>query len=529
MTGMLLSCGFAVAAAAMLAAPGVRAMETTPLDTFVHAEDPEFTYLVADTDVDLLHTRYTLYLTSGSWRSAGEVDRTLWNHWVTIYVPHLLSKGTALLVISGGSNDSLPDFGELDNALGPLAFASESVIVDLGQVPNQPLTFTGESEARSEDALLAYSWQQFLADPADTSWPAHLPMTRAAVRAMDAVQQHLAEVRPSRPITDFIVAGASKRGWTTWLTAAAENGPLGRGRVSSIIPIVIDVLNTEASFDHHFKVYGFWAPAVGDYVEAGCMDHLGSPESEALFDIVDPHSYLDRLTMPKFIFNATGDQFFLPDSSKFYYGDLPGMKRLRYFPNRDHGLGDPLDLIGEILPLYLTLTDDGAAALDQATWTTLADGAIELQTDDAGVSVELWQATNPAARDFRLGEIGASFTSIPLLDQGGGRFTGNVAPPADGWTAYLVEATFSDGTAATSGVHLATRPQPLNLRIRRTGEGIELSFDSKRGEWYRLHAGSSPEDLSPVESIVPSADITTWIDPHPADPRKFYQLESIEP
>ena len=44
--------------------------------------------------------------------------------------------------------------------------------------------------------------------------------------------------------------------------------------------------------------------------------------------------------MPKFIMNASGDQFFLPDSSQFYFDDLTGDKYLRYVPNADHWLDD---------------------------------------------------------------------------------------------------------------------------------------------------------------------------------------------
>ena len=59
----------------------------------------------------------------------------------------------------------------------------------------------------------------------------------------------------------FVVSGASKRGWTTWTTAAVDK------RVVAIIPIVIDLLNVEPSFEHHWQAYGFWAPAIKDYVE----------------------------------------------------------------------------------------------------------------------------------------------------------------------------------------------------------------------------------------------------------------------
>ncbi|MFC7338180.1 PhoPQ-activated protein PqaA family protein [Haloferula chungangensis] len=518
-----------LAAAFLTTSLSSRATDRTALDEFVYANDPAYNFVVTDTKSGLFHTRYIIQMTSGSWRTENEVDRTLWKHWMTVYVPSSVTKRTALLVVSGGSNEKLPDFGELDDTIGPISALTGSVIVDVGQIPNQPLTFSDETESRSEDALLAYSWKKFLDDPEDLSWPVHLPMARAVVRAMDTVQSLMSQVKPGDPIDDFIVAGASKRGWATWLTAAAENGPLGTGRVSAIIPIVIDTLNVETSFDHHFKVYGSWAPAVHDYLDAGAMDKLGTPESEALFDIVDPYSYLERLTMPKLILSSAGDQFFLPDSWKFYYDELPGKKWLRYFPNTDHSLSQLSDPLVEILPLYVALIDDGADAIPDYSWSLLPNGAIELQTSEAVSSAKLWQATNPEARDFRFEEIGAAYHSTTLSDQGGGTYIGTVTPPESGWTAYFVEIDLINGRSATSGIYLITKPEPLNLQIKHAVDEVELSFNSKRGEWYRLYSGDRPDQMSLTETIIPDGDITTWIDPAPEEERKFYQIESITP
>ena len=53
-------------------------------------------------------------------------------------------------------------------------------------VPNEPLMFAGETTNRTEDAIIAYSWDKYLRT-GDARWPAQLPMTKAAVRAMDTV------------------------------------------------------------------------------------------------------------------------------------------------------------------------------------------------------------------------------------------------------------------------------------------------------------------------------------------------------
>ena len=49
------------------------------------------------------------------------------------------------------------------------------------------------------------------------------------------------------------------------------------------------------------------------------MDQLDTPAFQKLMEIEDPYSYRDRLTMPKLIVNAAGDQFFLPDSSQLLF------------------------------------------------------------------------------------------------------------------------------------------------------------------------------------------------------------------
>ena len=198
-------------------------------------------------------------------------------------------------------------------------------------------------------------------------------------------------------IDGFVVAGGSKRGWTTWTTAAVDK------RVVAIVPLVIDLLNVEPSFRHHFAVYGYYAPAVGDYEEMGIMKWQGTPQYRALMKIVEPYEYRQRFTMPKFIINATGDQFFLPDSWQFYYNDLPGVKYLRYVPNAEHSLRGTDAWMTLVACYNAVLT---SAELPQFDWKIEKDGTIRVQTKTKPSEVKLWQATNPGARDFRLTSIG---------------------------------------------------------------------------------------------------------------------------
>ena len=74
---------------------------------------------------------------------------------------------------------------------------TNSVVVDLGQVPNQPLHFADSREhGRSEDDLIAYSRVKYMVT-GDEEWLARLPMVKSGVRAMDAVQGPRARQRAS--------------------------------------------------------------------------------------------------------------------------------------------------------------------------------------------------------------------------------------------------------------------------------------------------------------------------------------------
>ena len=262
-------------------------------------------------------------------------------------------------------------------------------------------------------------------------------MTKSAVRAMDAITGFCAgEPGGKLKIDRFVVAGGSKRGWTTWTTAAVDK------RVVAVMPIVIDTLNMEKSIVHHWRAYGFWAPAIGDYKEMNIMDWSGNPQMRALMRIEEPYEYRDRFTMPKYLVNSAGDQFFLPDSSQFYFDDLPGEKYLRYVPNTDHSLAN------SDVPLSLATWLDSVVkgtARPKFSWTSdRAKGLIQVKAADKPSEVKLWQATNAKARDFRLLTIGPAWAGKPL-EGAGGLYVAQVQKPEQGWTAFFVELTFPSG------------------------------------------------------------------------------------
>lgn len=411
----------------------------TALDRYVAAPDANYKWTLANTLTNVKGMKiHQLDMTSQSWRTEKEVNRTIWKHWVNVYVPDKVESSTAFLFISGGSNRSDKPPASGDVMLTQIALETHSVIAEVRMIPNQPLIFDNDGKERSEDEIIALAWHRFLRG-GDDQWLPRLPMTKAAVRAMDSVTALCGsgQCGDGVKVEKYVVAGGSKRGWTTWTTAAVDH------RVVGIAPLVIDMLNIVPSFEHHWRVYGFWAPAIDDYTEYRIMDWSRTREYEKLRKIVEPFEYRDRLTMPKYIVNAAGDQFFIPDSSQFYWRDLKGPKYLRYVPNADHSLRGS-DAPQSLTAFYGSLIK--GATLPTYDWKVTRTGDIVVNSKDKPTAVKMWMAQNPEARDFRLEKIGKAYKETPLEETSPGVWTAKAPKVEKGWAAYFVELTYPSAT-----------------------------------------------------------------------------------
>ena len=402
----------------------------TDLDAYVHKDDASFNYVIEKVQEFDSYFVHSIRMDSQNFLQSKDVNKTSWSHWLTVIEPKEVKAETALLVISSGdTNDPMP---KAQDALIEIALASNSLVAELQAIPNQPLKFSDESFDRWEDAIIAYTWNKFFLT-GETRWPARMAMTKSAIAAMDTIQA----VFKRNNVNSFVVTGASKRGWTTWTAAATDN------RVIAIIPLVIDMLNIKPSFEHHWQAYGFWAPAIQDYVDMNTMDWWGSPEAEALFKLVDPYSYKDRYQFPKYIINAAGDEFFIPTSSQFYYDQLPGEKHIRYVPNVGHSLNGSY-IIEAIASFYISILN--SSPRPEYSWNFLENGQIEFTSDNQPSEVKLWWADNPSSRDFRLDVIGKSWKSKSIKINAEGKYISSIDKPEEGWRAYFVEAIYGSNS-----------------------------------------------------------------------------------
>lgn len=407
-------------------------LPATGLDQYVAQPDDSFAWEVAsrrDTDGGQF---FVLQMTSQTWQTE-DVSPGVWKHWLKVCVPKNASGSLAMLFISGGSHDApLPSHPSAE--LLAIAIETSSIVAELHCVPNQPLEFGDDGVGRYEDDLLA-ECMRIAVETKDTTRLGQLPMAKAAVRAMDALEEWSTSDADVPELSRFVVSGASKRGWTTWLAAAVDD------RVVAIIPIVIDVLNVRPSLKHQLNVYGEWSPALQDYQNRGFQGELSHPKFDKPLELIDPYTYRQRYLIPKLIVNATGDEFFVPDSSQFYFDELPAEKHLTYVPNASHSL-EGSNALDSIIAFYsLVLANKERPSL---AWNRTENDAWQITCRETPKQVRLWQANNPTDRDFRLATLGPAFKSQELQPGAEGEYLVewgqlNGSP---GWTASFVEAEF---------------------------------------------------------------------------------------
>jgi len=394
------------------------------LQTYVNTPDDSYRWSIeAETDLGVA-TGYSVRLVSQTWR---DIE---WTHWLSVIVPKdLKHTDKAMLMVAGGSQrDSGPRQNSQEaQALTMIASQTGAICAVIEQVPNQPLY-----DNMYEDDLIAHTYEQFL-ETGESDWPLLLPMAKSAVRAMDAITEIAAE-KANANVSQFMVSGASKRGWTTWLAAAADP------RVKAIAPMVIDTLNMPAQTAHQLRSYGEYSEQIQDYTERGLQDRMESPEGQALLSMVDPYSYIQDIDIPKLVVLGSNDPYWSVDSSSLYFPDLIGDKWLYYDPNAGHGLS--LNVVAPILAFYQSFLT--GAPLPTLEWTKNGDGSLTVAWEGSAGSPVLWEATSDT-RDFRESRFEAT-----VLEANGNAVTVTPEQPETGWKAYFVEVRFPSNPPLSS-------------------------------------------------------------------------------
>lgn len=402
----------------------------TALVSYLQAEDLSYTWELKDVIKEGPIKAYDVLLTSQTWH--GHV----WKHQLTIIVPKKVKRKTALLFIDGGSvnSDGEPNWRDprknaVALAVAQAAVENRAITAVLKQVPMQPL-YGG----KTEDALISMTLHNYKEDK-DHTWPLLFPMTKSALRAMDAIQD-IIQQEVKKKVEDFVVAGASKRGWTTWLTGAS-----GDPRVKAIAPIVIDMLNMSANINYQLEAYNEYSEEIKDYTDLGIVQGLDSEDGKNIMTMIDPYSYRDKLGMPTMIFNGTNDRYWVIDGVKHYLDSIPGTNLLHYVPNAGHNLGDGKQAF-RALGAFFGFTARNQPYPECEWETAVQDGTVDINIQTTAkrlVGVKLWEASS-STHDFRDQEWHATDLGISAVPT----FSASVPLPDNGFKAFYVDLIYKD-------------------------------------------------------------------------------------
>jgi len=426
---MVLACLALVCARLPLAAAGDgTAVSSSELPAYVDRPDPSVGWreLASGHIGDAEYAEYLL--TSQTWRGIE------WKHQLFVLRPANAKPDErhGLLFIHGGrwkpeyetpGKQQLPReallFVRLAEAIG-------APVAVLRQVPFAPMF------DRTEDALIAYTFDRYL-QTGESDWPLLLPMVKSAKSAMDAIQS-IARDRWDMQLESFTVTGASKRGWTAWLTAATDT------RVMAVAPMVIDVLNMGAQMDHQRETWGDLSEQIHDYAALDIPNRLSTPQGSELLAMVDPYRYRERLTQPKLIMLSTNDRYWPLDALKLYWSGLPDPKNVMYVPNQDHGMRDFTRVIGGLTAVHRYAA--AGKALPTTHWTfsspTSSTLRIRVDADHPMERVRIWTARS-ATLDFR----DAHWTARDCARSGNG-YACSASRGKTGYTAAFAESSFHD-------------------------------------------------------------------------------------
>ena len=392
---------------------------------YVNKPDAAFSWkLKGKTALDA-GTLYDLEMVSQVWQGI------TWKHQLQVFLPKDVKPSATLFLWNQGGKASIGSMAMMT----ALAQKMKAPVAFLYGIPNQPLL-----DGKKEDALIAETFVRYL-NTGDGSWPLLFPMAKSLVRAMDVLQA-FARQEWKIEIRHFIVSRASKRGWTTWLTGAADR------RVKAIAPLVIDTLNMQAQLPHQLKSYGKYSEMIRDYTQRGLVPMPDTPRAKKLWAMVDPWVYREKLTMPTLIINGANDPYWTVDALNLYWNDLPAAKKwVLYVPNaghnlkqkRDNGKEDNMRALNTLAAFARHHIIDNP--MPKLQWRHFEEGdrfSLRVEAKSSPVEARLWVAEAPT-RDFR--KVRWAKQPMPLVK---GAFLAHVDPPAKGYRAFFAEVDFRD-------------------------------------------------------------------------------------
>jgi PhoPQ-activated pathogenicity-related protein len=321
----------------------------------------------------------------------------------------------------------------------------------------------------------------------DPEWLPRLPMVKAAMAAMRSVQEYTKQAGIA-DIDGWVVSGASKRGWTTWMVGAV-NCPTCPN-IDGIAPVVPIVPNLQVGVHHMWKAFGGFTFAFSDYTDVDITVRIDDPQTTEMFKVIDPIHYVDRLArLPKTILVSSGDEFMMFEWTKNWKDTFKGETHVYIADNAEHSMATG------IVGLLRTLSCFSNSVFLNGTRPTFdyqfdeEKGIISVQVpeDQELVKVVLRHANtlSDERRDFRVAakaltkDNGTAYCKLPtvgpvnmdgqticfqpiiwigktLEPTAPGVYSAKIPEPSKGWTGAYVEVYFKSDTGLKQNYQLTT-------------------------------------------------------------------------
>lgn len=536
----------------------------TALDDYVWTPDSNYgwvdmgpDYVVEGNIGQRKYTGYLLNMTSQRWLTDEDFSpdseaKSIWWHYLMVIIPEEVKyKTNGSLYITGFSMGSNAPTNQDEDVILSAALATNIGIVTgvLFQIPNEHITFSSDpiQKSRSEDAIIAFTWDHFLKDPSQPEWLLRFPMVKASLRAMDTIKEFTAQRFPEleTELDYFVVAGASKRGWTTW-----DVGAVDQKRVMAIVPIVLDAINFVAVEHHQYRAYGGWTYALEDYIDMNITTRFDDPNMVTLQENVDPFFYRDRLTMPKLVVNAGMDEFQQPDDTHYWWSDMPEPKHFLMLANTEHSCATG------ILGAVPSIAAFAQALLEKETvpkfdWTisnTTGEINVVVANDASKVhEAVVWYAyscgenawdNNTFRRDFRVAHLDypcncgiyaegycANVKAMWMKEtlemkmvNGKRTFSARIDAPTDGrWVAYFIDIKFRNKNGFP--IDMASLAKEMKTGYeKRAAAGVPVPGNKLRPFAYNLFEkqfGGFPHDAGQFFEFTTEVSIWPNTFPYP--------------
>jgi PhoPQ-activated pathogenicity-related protein len=140
---------------------------------------------------------------------------------------------------------------------------------------------------------------------------------------------------------------------------------------------------------------------------------------------------------------GTDDPYWVVDSLRNYWNDLPDPKLVFQTPNAGHDLAGGREAIPVLAAFFQMIADH--ETLPRMTWQFTSNSPeaaiVNVSLSEPAQSFLLWTATS-TNRDFR----SSKWSSVELPATSGTNVTAKVQKPETGWRAYLVETEMKSST-----------------------------------------------------------------------------------